>query len=104
MVLLVFVTFEKEKEAEKIAEVLVKEKLAACVTIIPKAKSFYVWKRKLTKSKEAVMLVKTTRNRFPQLMMRVRELHSSDCPEVIGVNVERGLPEYIDWVRGIDSV
>jgi|SRR5213593_2886485 len=95
---IVFVTCENQPQAERIAQAVVEEKLAACVNVLPGLRSCFVWEGKLTWSDEVLLLIKTTRGRFGQLRERVRGLHSYSVPEIVGVSIEEGLQEYIDWI------
>ena len=72
----VFVTCESRDQAEKIAETVVRDKLAACVNVLPGIRSCYVWEGKLTWSDEVLLLIKTTRGRFDQLQDRIKAMHS----------------------------
>src|SRR5262245_25247022 len=96
--LIVFVTCESRGEAEKIAQTLVSEQLAACVNVLPGVRSCYVWEEKLTWSEEVLLVIKTTRGRFGQLEERVRGVHSYQVPEVVGVPIEEGSEAYLAWV------
>ena len=96
--IIVFVTCENKEQAEKIAEAVVTEKLAACVNILPGVRSCYVWERKLTWSDEVLCLIKTTRGRFDQLQDRVKALHSYDVPEIAAVTIEDVFVRYADWI------
>lgn len=96
---LVLVTVGSEKEAGKIAEILVKEKLAACVNIIPQIKSYFNWQRKFYKEKEALLLVKTKTALFERLKNRVLKMHSYQTPEIILLKIERGFKNYLDWIE-----
>jgi uncharacterized protein involved in tolerance to divalent cations len=98
-VLMVFVTCDSG-QAETIATRVVEERLAACVNVTPTVRSCYVWDGKLTWSDEVLLVMKTTRSGFERLKERVVELHSYDVPEVVGVPVEFGLEQYLEWVRG----
>ncbi|HET9943513.1 MAG TPA: divalent-cation tolerance protein CutA [Terriglobia bacterium] len=97
-ILMVFVTCES-KEGEKIAGSVVSEGLAACVNVMPGVRSCYVWEGKLTWSEEVLMVMKTTHGGFERLEQRVRELHSYEVPEIVGVGVEKGFGKYLEWVR-----
>ena len=96
--IIVFVTCESSGQAEKIAQAVVTEKLAACVNVVPGIRSCYVWERKLTWAEEVLLLIKTTRGRFGQLRDRVRALHSYEVPEVVSVSVDEASQSYLDWI------
>jgi periplasmic divalent cation tolerance protein len=96
--IIVFVTCESKEQAERIAESVVTEKLAACVNVVGGVRSCYVWERKLTWSDEVLLLIKTTRGRFGQLQERVKELHSYEVPEIVGVNIDDAFDKYIAWI------
>ncbi len=88
------------EHADRIAEALVREGLAACVNVIPGVKSFYVWSGELQRDEESTLLVKTTAARMKALTERVLALHPYDLPEVIAVPLElhEGNPAYLRWV------
>jgi len=96
---LVLVTAGSEKEADKIAQTLVKEKLAACVNIIPKIKSYFNWRKKFYKEKETLLLIKTKPILFEKLKSRVLKLHSYETPEIILLPIEKGFKNYLDWIE-----
>ena len=96
--IIVFVTCESTEQAERIAQVLVTDKLAACVNVVPGVKSCYVWEGKLTWSNEVLLLVKTTRGRFDQLQDRVKAMHSYSVPEIVRVTIENAFDKYIEWI------
>jgi periplasmic divalent cation tolerance protein len=96
--IIVFVSCESKEQAETIAQAVVTEKLAACVTVLPGVRSCYVWERKLTWSDEILLLVKTTRGRFDQLQDRIKSLHSYDVPEIVAVPIVDAFERYIAWI------
>lgn len=87
-----------EKEAEGLAEKLLKERLVACVNIINGLISKYWWQGKLETDKESLLLMKTKPVLVDKVIERVRELHSYDVPEVIVCNIEQGNPDYFKWI------
>ena len=95
---IVFVTCESREEAERIAQALVSDKLAACVNIVPGVRSCYMWEGKLTWSDEVLCLIKTTRGRFDQLQNRVKALHSYSVPEIVSVTIEDAFRKYLEWI------
>lgn len=84
--------------AEMIASDLVNKGLAACVNIVPSIISIYRWKDSVEKSKESLLVVKSSVRRRAQLEARVLELHPYSCPEIITIPVQTGFSGYLDWV------
>ncbi|ACK42508.1 MULTISPECIES: divalent-cation tolerance protein CutA [Dictyoglomus] len=97
--ILTVVTINSLENAEKIANVLLDEKLCACVNIIPEAKSIYIWQGEKKVEMEVIMLIKTEKSKFSELVKRIRELHPYKLPEIIGIPINYGLPEYLEWIK-----
>ena len=97
--IVVFITVPGREEGDKIGKMLVEERLAACVNVLPGITSHYIWEGKLESSPEALLVVKTGANRFEQLRSRVLELHPYNVPEIIAIPIVAGDPGYLDWVR-----
>jgi periplasmic divalent cation tolerance protein len=84
--------------AERLAEALVGERLAACVNVLPGLRSVYRWQGAVERTDEVLLLIKTTRDRLDALAARVRALHPNELPELLAVEAAGGLPAYLDWV------
>jgi periplasmic divalent cation tolerance protein len=95
----VFVSAASAEQAGRIAAALVKEKLAACGTVIRGARSVYRWKGEVRNEAEALLILKTKRSRFRALEERVRALHSYETPEVIALPIVAGSEPYLRWLR-----
>lgn len=95
---LVYCTCPEAAIASRIAETLVSEGLAACVSQLSGVQSVYRWRGEIERDVEVLLLIKTVDSRFDALAARVRELHPYDVPEIISVPVTRGLPDYLQWV------
>jgi len=91
-------TFEKKEEAEKLAQVLVEEKLAACVQILP-VKSVYSWKEKVESAEEWLCLIKTKRELYADVEKTIKENHSYEIPEIIATEIKDGSSDYLDWIN-----
>ncbi|MBN1572572.1 MAG: divalent-cation tolerance protein CutA [Deltaproteobacteria bacterium] len=96
--LVIFVTAGSEIEAENIAMALVQDRLTACVSIVPKIRSIYIWEEKLEKEEEILLIIKTREALFERVRGRVKELHSYSVPEIIALPVTNALKEYLDWI------
>ena len=98
-VCVVLVAAPSAEKAAELGHLLVDEKLAACVNIVPQVRSIYRWEGAVQDEQEAVMVVKTTAARFDALHQRVLALHPYQVPEVIRLDVAAGHLPYLDWVR-----
>jgi periplasmic divalent cation tolerance protein len=99
----VFVTCSSAAEARRIARSVVESRLAACANLLPgSVESVYRWKGRVERAKERLLLIKTTRRKFPALRDAIRRLHSYDVPEIIALPIVAGLPAYLAWIE--DSV
>ena len=97
-VLVVLVTAPGADEAARLARTLVEERLAACGNVLPGLRSIYRWKGEVQDEGEALLLLKTTRQRFPALRDRILALHPYEVPEVLALPAEAGSEEYLAWV------
>lgn len=91
--------FPDGASAETAAQALIEERLAACVQLLPGAKSFYRWQGRLHASAEALLLAKTAADRVEALIARLAALHPYELPEIVAVQAEAGFPAYAAWVR-----
>lgn len=86
------------RECRKIARRLVETKLAACVNITQPIRSVYRWKGKIADEKEFLMVIKSTRELFPEIKAAISSLHSYATPEIICLPIIDGSAEYLQWV------
>jgi periplasmic divalent cation tolerance protein len=88
-----------ESAAATLADALVQRRLAACVSILPGMRSVYRWQGRIETAQECLLLAKTTALRYAELEAAVRSLHPYDLPEILAVEVARGLPGYLRWLE-----
>jgi periplasmic divalent cation tolerance protein len=62
--------------------------------------SLYHWRGQVEMAEETPVAIKTTQDVYPRIEAAIRALHPYELPEIIGVAIERGLPEYLDWIAG----
>jgi periplasmic divalent cation tolerance protein len=96
--LLAISTFPDVETANRVAEALVEEKLAACANIIPAVHSIYRWKEKIETAGEVMVFLKTTEDRLVELQEKLRSAHPYEVPELICIKIDRGSPDYLRWV------
>ncbi|MHB1895677.1 MAG: divalent-cation tolerance protein CutA [Metallibacterium sp.] len=96
--LLVLCTCPDEASAACVAEALVAERLAACITQVPGARSVYRWQGAIEHSVEVQLLIKTTPARLAALQARLLALHPYEMPEILALPVVAGHAPYLDWL------
>jgi periplasmic divalent cation tolerance protein len=95
----VFTALPTKTATEKIAKILVQEKLAACVQILGPIESIYKWKGKLEKSKEWLCIIKAAENNFNKIEEKIKSVHSYEIPEIIAVPIIYGNRAYLEWME-----
>jgi len=94
----IYMTAGSRDEAGKIGKELVTSKLAACVNILDNMNSLYMWQGKVQDDSEIVLIAKTTEDRVPQLVEKVKSLHSYECPCIVSIPVSGGNQAFLDWI------
>jgi periplasmic divalent cation tolerance protein len=103
MMRIVLTTFANAEDAAKAVRALVDEQVIACGTILPGARSIYRWKEAIEDTEEAVVLLKTTVERFPALEERLRAIHPYETPEIVALDPTAVSKDYADWLIGYVS-
>jgi len=96
--IVVFSTCSTPEEAAKIARKLIDERLAACVNVAPRVRSFYRWKGAIEEADECMLVIKSSRDLFERLRLELEKVHTYEVPEVVAVPVVDGAPNYLNWV------
>lgn len=99
--IVILVTCAKEEEADRIATEIVTEKLAACINVIPRIRSYYIWEGKLQKDEEYLLLIKSLPGKVKKLEETIQRLHSYDIPEFIILPLIGGSEKYLGWMEEI---
>ncbi len=87
-----------DREIDSFARTLVEERLAACVNVLPPMRSTYAWKGAVESADERQVVIKTTRDRVPQLEARLKALHPYEVPEFLVLTVTDGSRDYLSWL------
>ena len=99
MVSVIYVTTASMEDARTIARALVKEKLVACVNIIPTVESIYRWQDHIEQANECALIAKTTEKNVQETIRKIRSLHSYEVPEILVFPPVGGLKEYLEYVE-----
>ena len=99
MHIVVFVTAKNVKEANKIADKLVEDKLIACANIVKGVKSIFWWEGTADRADEVLLILKSRKSCFARIVKAVKLLHSYKVPEVIALPIVDGNKDYLDWIE-----
>ena len=97
--LVVFVTCPNRRHARRLAEALIRQRLAACVNILPNVQSLFWWHGRVDRAQETLLMIKTTTRRFEALRRCVCTLHPYDVPEVIAIPIQKAHQPYLRWIH-----
>lgn len=99
--MVILTTLGASADAAAFARVLVSDRLAACVNVLPPMTSVYRWKGAIEEDREQQLVIKTTNDRVAAIEARFRELHPYELPEFVVLSAEAS-NAYLEWIR--DSV
>jgi periplasmic divalent cation tolerance protein len=85
--------------ARALARALVRERLCACVNVVPGVGSVYRWKGRIQEERESLLVMKLAAASLPALRRRLSALHPYELPELVALPVAGGLPVYLAWVE-----
>ncbi len=96
--IIVYTTFPNKKSAEKLAEKILKSRLAACVNYWP-INSQYWWKSKMEKTKEWAMIIKTIKKNYQKIEKLIKKNHPYEIPTIFSWSVEKVEKDYLKWLK-----
>jgi periplasmic divalent cation tolerance protein len=92
-------TCSGEDEGARLARMLVEERLAACVSVVPGMRSYYRWQGAIETAGECLLIVKTSRALFDEVRAALEKAHSYEIPEAIALPLVEGAPNYMNWLQ-----
>jgi len=96
--IVVLITASFNGEAQRLARLLLEQRLAACVNLIPEVDSSFWWQGKINSALESLLVVKTKTSRLPKIIELVKGAHSNTVPEIIALPLVGGNQDYLDWI------
>jgi periplasmic divalent cation tolerance protein len=97
-VLIVLTTTPNTNEAESLAKGLIESRLAACIQILPKMTSVYVWEGKIERESEHLLIIKTLPEKYEAVEKYILDHHSYDTPEIVAIDAEKVSAGYLKWL------
>jgi len=94
----VVTTTETRKQAERIAQVVVEKRLAACAQVVGPISSTYWWKGKIETAQEWLCLMKSREDVFPRIKAAIRQIHPYEVPEIVALPIVAGSKSYLEWL------
>lgn len=94
---MIFCAASSKQEGKKIADILLKARLASCVQFIPMT-SRYWWQGTIEHTDEIQLCIKTREDLYEQIQEKIKENHSYKVPEIIKIQIDTGLPDYLKWI------
>jgi periplasmic divalent cation tolerance protein len=98
MAIAVMVTIPKE-EADRLAKVILENKVAACVNIVRRVSSYFWWQGKIDEAEESLLIIKSREELFAQLKAVVRNNHPYEVPEIVAVKIDYINEDYLEWLN-----
>ncbi len=102
--IVVLISASSQKEALRIKEALLFQRLAGCINLVKGIDSFFWWKGKVETSREVLLLVKTRESNFQKVAALVKKLHSYQTPEIIALPITAGYQPYLAWLEEATSI
>lgn len=99
----VIITTLPISQGQELAQKIIESKLAACVNLIPKITSFFIWEEKIQKEEEALAIIKTLPHKEQEMKDFLAKNHPYQVPEILTFNSESVNPSYLQWMQGLLS-
>ena len=101
--ILVITNLPDQDSAQRLANILINERLAACVNLLAPCTSVYRWQGKVESAQETPVLIKTSETLYGKVEQAIRANHPYELPEIISVAIKDGLPAYLAWIAAETS-
>ncbi len=76
--------------------------LAACIQI-DNIKSYFRWNDKIALEKEYRIVIKAKSSNYKNIENTIVKIHNYELPQIIKIDIQSGLPAYLDWVRMVQN-
>lgn len=97
-IIVVNCTVPNKKVAREITKILMRHRLAACVSLIENVKSVFSWDGELCEEKEFLMMIKTRRANYGKIKLVIEDIHPYEVPEIIALPIVDCSEDYLKWL------
>ena len=97
-IIVIYCTVPNKKLAKEITRVIMKHKLAACVSMIENVKSVFSWDGEICEEKEILLMIKTRRTNYGKVKLVIEDIHSYSVPEIIALPIVDCSEDYLKWL------
>ena len=97
-IIVVNCTVPDKKIAKEITKILMKHKLAACVSMVENIKSIFSWDGEVCEEKEVLMMIKTRRANYGKIKLVIEDVHPYTVPEIIALPIVDCSEDYLKWL------
>lgn len=98
MYIIIKTTTQTKEEAQKIMQILLNKKLAACIQV-KEIESFYIWEGQFNNDKEYELSIKTKNTLYKEIEKEILTNHSYKVPQILVINISDGYNEYLKWIN-----
>ena len=97
-IIVVYCTVPNKKLAKDITKVIMKHRLAACVSQVENVRSTFSWDGEICEEKEILMMIKTRRSNYGKVKLVIEDMHSYSVPEIIALPIVDCSEDYLKWL------
>ncbi|MCL2018576.1 MAG: divalent-cation tolerance protein CutA [Oscillospiraceae bacterium] len=90
-------TYPDKIAAKHTAKLLVEQRLAACVQLLP-IESIYSWQGEICDENEVMLLIKSRADLFDKIAVLIKENHTYEVPEIVQIPITGGSAAYLGWI------
>ena len=94
---IILTTTNDRQVAEHIATTLLEINLASCIQIND-IDSYFKWESKIVSEKEYRLMIKAKVDNYTKIENIIINLHNYELPQIIRLNIDDGLPAYLNWI------
>lgn len=97
-IIVIYCTVPTKQLAKEITKVIMKHKLAACVSMIENVKSVFSWEGEICEEKEILLMIKTRRANYGKVKLVIEDIHTYNVPEIIALPIVDCSEDYLKWL------